>query len=70
MQNILSSASKIVFILVTIGLIVLTYLKTVDAKDFVMLAAMAYAFYFSKAPIPDISTTTSTTTSQGIAIEK
>lgn len=59
---ILQSASKIVFISLTIGLIILTFLGKVDPKDFIMLTAMAFTFYFSKPTTPDTSTTTSTTT--------
>ena len=46
-MNILESASKIVFILMAIGVIGLTFLGTVDPKDFLMLAGMAFTFYFS-----------------------
>ena len=46
-MNILESASKIVFILMAIGVIGLTYLGKVDPKDFLTLAAMAFTFYFS-----------------------
>lgn len=46
-MNILESASKIVFILMAIGVIGLTYLGKVDPKDFLMLAGMAFTFYFS-----------------------
>jgi len=49
MKNpILNSASKIVFILVAVASIALTFLRIVDAKDFMILASMAFAFYFSK----------------------
>lgn len=47
MQNILSSASKIVFILMAVAVVVLTFVGTVDSKDFMMLAAMAFSFYFA-----------------------
>lgn len=47
MQNIISSASKIVFILMAVAVTVLTFVGIVDSKDFMMLAAMAFAFYFS-----------------------
>ncbi len=56
-MNILNSASKIVFILLTVALIGLTAMKIVDAKDFVVLASMGYAFYFSKPANPDVSVT-------------
>ncbi len=47
-MNLLKSASKIVFILVAIALIILTFLGIVEAKDFVMLTAMAFTYYFTK----------------------
>lgn len=47
-MTILNSASKIVFILLAIGLIFLTVMKIVEAKDFITLCAMAFTFYFSK----------------------
>ena len=47
MQAIFSSASKIVFILMATALIALTFVKIVEAKDFVMLAGMAFTYYFS-----------------------
>lgn len=46
-MTILKSASKIVFILMAVAVIGLTYAGTVDAKDFMMLAAMAFSFYFA-----------------------
>lgn len=46
-MSILESASKIVFILMAIGVVGLTYLGKVDPKDFLMLAGMAFTFYFS-----------------------
>lgn len=46
-MKILSSASKIVFILVTIALIVLTFIGKVDPKDFVAIAMMVFTYYFS-----------------------
>lgn len=48
MKNILSSASKIVFILMAVALIAAMFLKIVDAKDFVMLASMAFTYYFTR----------------------
>lgn len=47
MQNILSSASKIVFVLMALSLTGLTALGMVESKDFVMLCSMAFTFYFS-----------------------
>lgn len=51
-MSILESASKIVFILMAIGVIGLTYLGKVDPKDFLTLAAMAFTFYFSNKGEP------------------
>lgn len=46
-MNILESASKIVFIIMALAVVGLTSFQVVDAKDFMMLAAMAFTFYFS-----------------------
>lgn len=51
-MSILESASKIVFILMAMGVIGLTFLGTVDPKDFLMLAGMAFTFYFSNKGEP------------------
>jgi len=47
-DTILKSASKIVFVLMTLALVGLTAFGKVEAKDFVMLTAMAFTYYFSK----------------------
>lgn len=47
MQNILSSASKIVFILMALAAVVLTFVGKIDPKDFMLLASMAFSFYFA-----------------------
>lgn len=46
-MNILTSASKIVFLMMTLAVIALTWVGKVDPKDFMMLASMAFAFYFA-----------------------
>jgi len=46
------SASKIVFILMAGAVVVLTALGMVEPKDFMMLAAMAFSFYFSNKGDP------------------
>lgn len=46
-MNIFTSASKIVFILMAIAVTVLTFVGKVDPKDFMMLASMAFSFYFA-----------------------
>lgn len=51
-MNILESASKIVFILMAIGVLALTYVGKIDPKDFMMLAGMAFTFYFSNKGEP------------------
>lgn len=50
MENILTSASKIVFILMAIAVVGLTAFGIVEPKDFMMLAAMAFSFYFANKP--------------------
>lgn len=60
MQKIYSSASKLVFVLMAIALIALTAFGIVDAKDFIILAGMAFTFYFSKPSTPVADTTTKT----------
>ena len=47
MENIYKSASKIVFILMAISVVTLTFMKIVEAKDFITLATMAFTFYFA-----------------------
>jgi hypothetical protein len=47
MTNILESASKIVFLLMTLAVIVGLFTKILDPKDFMVLASMAFTFYFS-----------------------
>ncbi len=49
-MKILNSASKIVFIVMTLAIVALTFNKTVDAKDFVILASMAFSYYFASKP--------------------
>lgn len=46
-MTILKSASKIVFILMAVAVVLLTWTGKVDPKDFMMLAAMAFSFYFA-----------------------
>ena len=47
MQNILSSASKIVFILLALTACVAFFFGRLESKDFMVLSGMAFAFYFS-----------------------
>lgn len=52
MQNIISSASKIVFILMAVAVVILTFIGIVDPKDFMILASMAFSFYFANKGNP------------------
>lgn len=47
MKEIAKSASKIVFILMALATIAGMFTSKVDSKDFMVLASMAFAFYFS-----------------------
>ena len=47
MNSILSSASKLVFILMAVATVAGMFLGKVDAKDFMILASMAFSFYFA-----------------------
>jgi len=47
-MNILTSASRIVFVVLTIALCIFTYKQIVDPKDFVTLVSMVFSFYFAK----------------------
>lgn len=47
MENILTSASKIVFILMAVGAIAGFFLGRLEASDFMLLCGMAFSFYFS-----------------------
>jgi len=48
-MTILKSASKLVFVLMAIAVIILTFLKIVEAKDFMILAVSAFSYYFTRA---------------------
>jgi len=48
MNEILKSATKIVLLLMVISLIVLTFMRIVDAKDFMSIALMVVSFYFGQ----------------------
>lgn len=48
MNKIFNSASKIVFVLIAIAVVGLTIIGKVDAKDFMVLASMVFAFYFTR----------------------
>lgn len=52
MKSIYSSASKIVFILMAVAVVVGLFYGKVDAKDFMVLASMAFSFYFANKGEP------------------
>lgn len=47
MSNIITSASKIVFILMALAVIAGLFTGKIDPKDFMVLASMAFTFYFA-----------------------
>ena len=53
MTNILSSASKIVFILLALTACVGFFLNLLESKDFMVLASMAFGYYFATKPSSD-----------------
>lgn len=59
MQNILSSAAKMVFILLTVTICIAFLFEVIkgnasfDPKDFIGLVGMAFAFYFAAKGDPD-----------------
>lgn len=46
-MKILESASKIVFIIMTLAVVAGLFTKILDPKDFMVLASMAFTFYFA-----------------------
>lgn len=47
---ILQSAAKIVFILMAVAVVIALFIGKIEAKDFMVLASMSFAFYFT-APL-------------------
>lgn len=48
MKNVYSSPSSLVFLILASALCVFVYLGKVEAKDFMLLAVMAFQHYFQK----------------------
>lgn len=48
-MNIIQSASKIILVMLTVGLIALTFMKIVDPKDFMTATMLVFTYYFSKS---------------------
>ncbi len=47
-MKIMQSASRVVFVSLTLALIGLTAFGIVDAKDFIQLTGLAFVYYFTK----------------------
>lgn len=47
MQNIISSASKIVFIMMALGVHAALFLGKITGEQYMVLAGMAFTFYFA-----------------------
>lgn len=50
MNDLLSSASKVVFILMAIAVVAGMFTGKIESKDFMVLASMAFTFYFTSKP--------------------
>jgi hypothetical protein len=46
-MKLLQSASKLVFMSMALAVIAGLFLKVIDPKDFMVLASMAFTFYFA-----------------------
>lgn len=46
-MDIIKSASKLVFVLMALATIVLTFLHIITGEQFLVLASMAFSFFFS-----------------------
>jgi hypothetical protein len=55
-MTILKSASKIVFLLLAITACAGFFCKLLDPKDFMVLASMAFGFYFAAKPTDSTGT--------------
>ncbi len=50
LANILQSASKIVFIMLATSACAALFTHVIESKDFMVLASMAFGFYFASKP--------------------
>ena len=64
MNNILASATKIVFIMVALTLCIWFFLGRVDWKDFLILVSMVFAFYYGTKSVTPVDTSSTTNTKQ------
>lgn len=46
-MDIVKSASKLVFVIMALATVAGTFLGIIDPKDFMILASMAFSFYFA-----------------------
>ena len=46
-MEIFKSASKLVFLIMTLATVVGMFMGKIDPKDFMILASMAFSFYFA-----------------------
>lgn len=46
-MRIFNSASKVVFILMALAMIIGLFMKIIEPKDFIPLATMTFGFYFA-----------------------
>lgn len=53
MTALLTSASKIVFIMMALTVCIAFVIGRLEAKDFMVLASMAFSFYFAVKPTND-----------------
>lgn len=58
MTNILSSATKIVFIMIALTLCIGFFIGKVDGKDFLIIVGMVFAFYYGTKSVTPTETTT------------
>lgn len=47
MKALWTSTAKMVFLLMTCGVVYFTYIGIIDGKDFISLATMVFGFYFA-----------------------
>ena len=60
MKELFKSATKIVFLMMAMSVIVLTYVGKIDAKDFYALVLVVFYHYYNKQNVPqDVDKSTS-----------
>ena len=46
-MELLKSASKLVFLIMTLATVIGLFMNKIDSKDFIQLTSMAFVFYFA-----------------------